>query len=61
MENGNFCSKLADFLLIPIVMDTKNLKKRASFLDKKKYNKLRKISKKNKKDLITIRKEIKKS
>lgn len=61
MENGNFCSKLADFLLIPIVIDTKNLKKRASFLDKKKYNKLRKISKKNKKDLITIRKEIKKA
>lgn len=58
-EKETLCVSIAKLLLIPIIMDTKHLKRRASMFDFFEYKRLKKIANIKKKELKKIRKTLK--
>ncbi|WUR02631.1 exopolyphosphatase (PRUNE) [Vairimorpha necatrix] len=62
LQNKNqLCSQIASLLIIPILMDTKFLKRRVSFHDIAEYKKLKKLSRKSKSELKNEIKNINKA
>lgn len=59
-EKDTLCVSIAKLLLIPIIIDTKHLKRRTSIFDYTEYKRLKKKANVKKKELKKLRKQIKK-